>query len=79
MPWRPLSGWVGENFEIYISEMAKNALQSSMGFSGHFPKNQGNSRFSRSPFQMQGFSRFSRSGSNPDISHEEVWCLQLGA
>ena len=71
--------WSEKIFKLTSLEMAKNALQSSMGFSGHFPKNQGNSRFSRSPFQMQGFSRFSRSGSNPDISHEEVWCLQLGA
>ena len=32
---------------------------------GHLPKNQANSRFSRSPFQIRGHSRFSRSGSNP--------------
>ena len=29
---------------------------------GHFPKNQANSRFSRSPIQIRGHSR---SGSNP--------------
>ena len=35
---------------------------------GHLPRNQANSRFSRSPFQIRGHSRFSRSGSNPGYS-----------
>ena len=56
--------WLEKILKLTSLEMAKNALQSSMGenkcqgFSGHFPQNQGNSKFSRSPFQIQGFSRF---------------------
>ena len=67
--------WLEKNLKFTSLEMAKNAIQSStrenisQGFQCHFPQNQGNSRFSRSPSQIQCFSRvsrFSRSGSNAD-------------
>ena len=44
-------------------------------FQGHLPKNQANSRFSRSPIKIRGHSRFSRSGSNPDVLYG--WPLSL--